>query len=120
MLLKLRKLVKGSLIVAYILISQIGAGARLVEQVYRLIGQEPVVNISLREHNGALYQRVANGYAVEILIIILDALEHLDRLSYRRLLDPDGLEPTLERGVLLDILPVLGEGRGADYLYLAS
>ena len=40
--------------------------------------------------------------------------------STRRLVDEDGLEPALERGVLLDVLAVLVERGGADHVQLAA
>ena len=41
-------------------------------------------------------------------------------LVHSRLGHLDGLEAALERGVLLDVLTVLGEGRRADALQLAA
>ena len=57
---------------------------------------------------------------VERLVAILDAQQDLDRLAFARRFDLDGLEPPLERAVLLDVLPVLGRRGGADAADLAA
>ena len=49
-----------------------------------------------------------------------DALENFERILHARLVDRDGLEAALERGVLLDVLAVLVEGRRADDLNFAA
>ena len=55
-----------------------------------------------------------------ILVIAADALEYLDAVGNGRLVYGNRLEPALERGVLFDMLAVLGEGSCTDDLYLAS
>src|SRR6202035_5553612 len=55
-----------------------------------------------------------------LLVESLDAVQDGDRLDQRRLVDEDGLEAPLERGVLLDVLAVLVQGGGADALDLAA
>ena len=57
---------------------------------------------------------------MEALIVVGDALENFERVLHARLVDDDGLEAALERGVLLDMLAVLVEGRRADDLNLAA
>jgi hypothetical protein len=54
------------------------------------------------------------------LVAVAQALEDLDGVRERRLGDLDRLEAALERGVLLDVLAVLVEGRRADGLQLAA
>src|SRR5260370_838342 len=51
---------------------------------------------------------------------VAQALEDLDRLRDRRLGDLDGLEPALERSVLLQVLAVLIQRRRADRLQLTA
>ena len=46
--------------------------------------------------------------------------ENFDAVLYRRLVDRDGLEAALKRGILLDMLAVLGKGRRADDLNFAA
>ena len=55
-----------------------------------------------------------------VLVIVLDALQYLDAVMYRRLVYRHGLEAALKCGVLFDVLAVLGKGRCTDDLYLAS
>ena len=55
-----------------------------------------------------------------ILIIMCDAAQDLHAVLDRRLRHGDGLEAALKRGVLLDVLAVLGEGSRADDLNFAS
>ena len=57
---------------------------------------------------------------VVLLVLVADALQDLDRVGERGLFDLDRLEATLECGVLLDVLAVLVERRGADGLELAT
>ena len=47
-------------------------------------------------------------------------MQDLDRLIDRRRIDDDRLEAALQRAVLLDVLAVLVERRGADALQLAA
>jgi hypothetical protein len=54
------------------------------------------------------------------LVAVAQALEDLDGLLGGRRVDVDRLEAALERPVLLDVLAVLVEGRGADALDLSA
>ena len=49
-----------------------------------------------------------------------DAAQDLDAVLYRRLVDRDGLEAALQRGILFDMLAVLGKGRRADDLNFSA
>src|SRR5206468_7511458 len=55
-----------------------------------------------------------------LLVQRLDAVEDVDGLGQRRLVDVHGLEAALEGRVLLDVLAVLVERRRADALDLAA
>ena len=57
---------------------------------------------------------------VVLFVIDLDAAQHFDAVVDRGLLDLDGLEAALERGVFLDILAVFAEGSCADDLHLPA
>ena len=57
---------------------------------------------------------------MEDLIALFQAAEDGDGVLHRRLIDLNGLEAALERGVLFDILAVLVERRGADAVQLAA
>ena len=54
------------------------------------------------------------------LVALLEATEDRDRVLHAGLADEHLLEATLEGGVLLDVLAVLVEGRGADHAQLAA
>ena len=101
-------------------LAQLGARARLVDQVDRLVGQEPIGDVAAR-----LVDRGFDGFrrvfdVMERLVAVLHAGEHFDRFLLGRRIDLDRLEPALERAVLLDVLAVLGRGRRADAADLAA
>ena len=54
------------------------------------------------------------------LVALLEAAQDADRVLDARLADEDGLEAAREGGVLLDVLAVLVERRGADRAELAT
>jgi hypothetical protein len=57
---------------------------------------------------------------VVLLVQRLDAVQDVDRLVERRLVDVDRLEAALEGRVFLDVLAVFVEGRCPDALDLAA
>jgi hypothetical protein len=93
---------------------------RLVHQVDRLVGQEPVRDVALgqgrRRHEG----RVLDAHAVVHLVALLQPPKDGDGVGHRGLAHEDLLETALERGVLLDVLAVLVKGRGADHVQLTA
>ena len=103
-----------------VLILEVYIRARLVDKVYGLIRQEAVGNIALRHFDGLGAHLVGYLHSVVILVIAADTLEYLDAVGNGRLVYGDRLEPALERGILFDMLAVLGESSCADDLYLAS
>src|SRR6478735_8693369 len=101
-------------------LAQLGARARLVDEVDGLVGQEAIGNVPAR-----LIDRRFDGFVrvldvVEGLVAVLHAHEHLDRFLLTRRIDLDRLEAALERAILLDVLAVLGRGRRADAADLAA
>ena len=101
-------------------LAQLGAGAGLVDQVDRLVGQEAVGDVAAR-----LIDRRLDGFArvldvMERFVAILDPHQDLDRLALGRRIDLDRLEAALERTVLLDVLAVLGRRRRANAADLAA
>ena len=101
-------------------VAQAHAARGLVDQVDGLVRQVAVGDVADREIGGGLHRLVRDLHLVVLLVALADALEDLDRLLERRLLDHDRLEAPLERRVLLDVLAVLVERRGADALQLAA
>ena len=92
----------------------------LVDQVDRLVGQEAVGDVALRQRRGGDDRRVGDVDAVVVLVALLEAAQDRDRVGHVGLADEDGLEAALERGVLLDVLAVLVEGGRADRAQLAA
>ena len=92
----------------------------LVDQVDRLVGQVPVLDVAVGELGGGLERLVGDRDAVVRLVAIAQAAQDLHRIVHRGLLDPHLLETPLESGVALQILAVLVERRGADRLQLAA
>ncbi len=96
------------------------AGRRLVDQVDRLVGQEPAGDVAVGQHGGRHQRRVLDPHAVVHLVLLLQPAQDRDRVLDARLLDQHRLEPTLERRVLLDVLAVLVERGRADRAELTA
>ena len=95
-------------------------GAGLVDEVDGLVRQVAVGDVPLGQQYRLTQHPLGDGDAVELLVVMGDALQNLQRILDIRLVDGDGLEPALQRGVLFDVLAVLVEGGGADDLDLAT
>src|SRR3954447_10063170 len=92
----------------------------LVDQVDRLVGQEAVGDVAVRQLGGGLQRLVGDVDLVVGLVAVAQALEDLHALLERRLVDRDLLEAALQRAVALEVLAVLVERGGADGLQLAA
>ena len=92
----------------------------LVHQVDRLVGQKAVGDVAVGEGRRGDDRAVGDAHAVVQFVFFLDAPQDRDRVLDRRLADIDRLEAAFERGVLLDILAVLVEGRRADAMQFAA
>src|SRR3954471_18960439 len=101
-------------------LAQFGAGAGLVDQIDRLVGQEAVGDVAVRLVDRRLDRLARVLDVLERLVAILDADQDVDRLALARRVDLDRLEAPLERTVLLDVFAVLGRGRRADATDLAA
>src|SRR5262249_45056314 len=97
-----------------------GAGARLVDEIDRLVGQEAVGDVAVRLVDRRLDRLTGVLHVVEALVAILDAEQDLDRLALAGRIDLDRLEAPPERAVLLALLPGFGGGRRADAADLAA
>ncbi len=95
-------------------------GAGLVDQVDRLVGQEPVGDVAVGERGRRDQRLVGDRDPVVRLVAVAQALEDLDRVRDRRLLHLDRLEAALEGGVLLEVLAVLVQRGRADGLQLSA
>ena len=96
------------------------ARGRLVHEVDRLVREEAVRDVAIREHGGGDERGVADAHAVVRLVALLEAAQDRDRVRHGGLADEDRLEAPLERRVLLDVLSVLVERRRADRAKLAA
>ena len=85
------------------------AAAGLVDEVDRLVGQVAVGDVAVGEVGRGDERLVGDRDPVVRLVLVADALQDLDRVGERRLVDLDRLEAALEGGVLLDVLAVLVE-----------
>ena len=92
----------------------------LVDEVDRLVGQEALGDVAVRQRRRGDERGVGDPDAVVDLVALAQAAQDRDRLLDRRLVDEDRLEAPLERGVLLDVLAVLVERRRADRVQLAA
>ena len=92
----------------------------LVDEVDRLVGQEALGDVAVRQRRGGDERGVRDPDAVVDLVALAQAAQDRDRLLDRRLVDEDRLEAPLERGVLLDVLAVLVERGRADRVQLAA
>lgn len=89
-------------------------GARLVHEVDGLVRQEAVADVAVGQFGRCHQCVVGEADLVVGLVGVPQALQDLDGLLDRRLGHHDGLETALQRGVLLDVLAVLVDGRRAD------
>ena len=90
-----------------------------VDQIDRLVGQESIGDVPVRQHGGRDERGVLELHPVVDLVALAQAAQDADGVLDRRLADHHGLESPLERRVLLDVLAVLVERRGADGVQLA-
>ena len=89
-------------------------------EIDRLVGQEAIGDVAMREHRRGDQGRVLDLDAVMDLVALAQAAQDADRVLDGRLADHDRLEAPLERGVLLDVLAVLVERGRADGVQLAA
>ena len=97
-----------------------GVGCGFVDEVDRLVGEEALGDVAVGQGGGRDEGGVRDPDAVVDLVALAEAAQDRDRLLDRRLVDDDRLEAALQRGVLLDVLAVLVEGRRADRVELAA
>ena len=95
-------------------------GAGFIHQVDRLVGQETVCNVPIGKGGGRDQGGVLDLDAVEDLIALLQSPEDGNGILHGRLLDHDRLETALQRGVLLNILPVFIQCGRTDAVQLAA
>ena len=77
-------------------------------------------DVAIREVGGSNKRLIGDGDPMVLLVAVAQTLQDFDGVRNRGLLDLDRLEPTLECGVLLEVLAVLVERGGADGLEFAT
>ena len=92
---------------------------RLVDKVNGLVRQMAVGDVAAAELHGRLQRGVLDLHFVVRLVLRPERPKHQQGVLVVRFLHEDGLESTLQRTVLFDVLPVLGLGGGAHALQLA-
>ena len=93
---------------------------RFVDQVDRLVGQETVGDVAIRQRRGRDHRGVGDAHAVMRLVRLLQAAQDRDRVLDGRLADENRLEAPLQRRILLDVLAVFVERGRADAVQLAA
>ena len=94
---------------------------RLVHEVDRLVGQEPVGDVAMRQLRSCHEGRVLDLHPLVVrLVPRLESPQDRDRVFHTRLADHHRLKPPLEGRVFLDVLAVFVERRRADAPQLAA
>ena len=96
------------------------ARRRLVDQVDRLVGQEAVGDVAVRERGGGDERGIGDAHVVMLFVFLLQPAQNRDGILDRGLGHVDRLEPPRERCVLLDMLAIFVERGCADAMKLAS
>ena len=91
-----------------------------VDEIDRLVRQETIGEVSIREHRCTHERVVLDAYTVVHLVAFLQPSQDRDRVVDRRFTDIDLLESSFECRVLLHVLAILVEGRRADHAQLAT
>ena len=94
--------------------------SRLVDQIDRLVGQEPRGNVPVRQLHGGNDRLVLDAHLMVILIAILQPAQDRDGIVGGRLVDHHLLETAFERLVLLEVFLKLVERRRADRAQFAA
>ena len=92
----------------------------LVHQVDGLVGQEAVGDVAVGERRRRHDGRVLDAHAVVDLVALLEPAQDGDGVLDARLAHVHRLKATLQGRVLLDVLAVLVQRRGADAAQLAA
>ena len=95
-------------------------GTRFVDEVDRLVGQETIADVAIREGRRGDQGVVLDADSVVHLIALSQTTQDRDRVFDCRGVDRDRLEAPLQGCVLLDVATMLVERRGADAVQLAS
>ena len=92
----------------------------LIYQVYGLVGQEPVGDVTVRENRSGHKGIVLDTHTVVDLIAVLDSTKDGDGILDRRFGSEHGLETSFKSLVLLDVFAVLVQRCGTDGMKLST
>ena len=92
----------------------------LVDEVDRLVGQEAVRDVTVRQRRGGDEGRILDAHAVVQLVFLLEAAQDRDGVLDRRLGDENRLEAPRQRRILLDVLAIFVERGRADAMQFAA
>ena len=92
----------------------------LVHQVDRLVRQEAVGDVAVRQRRRGHQRGVGDAHAVMLLVLVLQAAQDRDRVLDARLVDEHRLEAPRQRRILLDVLLVFVERGRADAVQFAA
>jgi len=92
----------------------------LVDEVDRLVRQEPVGDVAVAEGHGRHQRTVLDLHPMEPLEPLPQPAQDRDGVLFGRFFDEHRLEPALQRGVGLDALAVLHDRGRADRVQLAA
>ena len=101
-------------------IRQLHRRSGFIDQIDGLIRQPSVVDISAGKAHGRFQRTGFIGDLMMLLIAGSDSLQNADRLLFRGFFHVNRLEPSFQRGVPFNILPVLRDRGRADELQLAA
>ena len=96
------------------------ARRRLVDKVDRLVGQEAVGDIAMRQSRRRDQRAVRDTHAVMGFVFVLQPAQDRDGVLDGRLVNIDRLEAAGQGRVLLDVLFVFVERGGADAMQFAA
>ena len=92
----------------------------LVHQVDRLVGQEAVGDVAVRQRGRRDQRGIGDAHAVVLFVFVLQAAQDRDGVLDRRLGDEDRLEPPRQRRVLFDVLAIFVQRGRADAMQFAA
>src|SRR6185312_16132109 len=95
-------------------------GGGFVNQVNRFVGQEPVLNIAVRQDGRGNECGVLDAHAVMDFVAFAETAQDRDGVLDRGLVYQDGLKTALKSGVLFNIFSIFVEGGSADAVQLAA
>ena len=93
---------------------------RLVDEIDRLIRQEPVDDVARGKRGRSIDRAIGDRDAVMIGVAAAQAAQDRARLFDRRFGDHHGLEAALERAIRFNVLAIFVERRRADALQFAA